>query len=104
MSKIESLAREIARQLRNCDEALPLGEREVMAIIRAVRLALTEPSHQMLRAGWGCHLNVDSDLGQDFARDDYCRLIEAAFDRCENDKSGLEDPDKPSLHETAGTN
>ena len=79
MSKLDCLVREITRHLRRCEGVSTLDDAAVRAVTRAVRLALSEPTPAMLRAGWGSHLNLDSELGQDFARDDYCRLIEAVF-------------------------
>ncbi|GGH21955.1 hypothetical protein GCM10007036_26630 [Alsobacter metallidurans] len=80
MSRIGALQDELTRQLRAIGRRGDLTEPELRAIMRAVRLALQDPSPEMLRAGWGGHLNLASELGEQFARDDYARLVEAALD------------------------
>lgn len=80
MSRIGALQDELTRQLRAAGRRVDLTEPELRAILRAVRLALLDPSPEMLRAGWGGYLNLASELGEQFARDDYARLIEAALD------------------------
>ncbi|WP_406857206.1 hypothetical protein ABEG18_06125 [Alsobacter sp. KACC 23698] len=71
---------EVLRQFRLHDCRVELDEAALDALMRAVRIALLRPSPEMLKAGWGHHLNLESELGREFAADDYDRVIAALFD------------------------
>jgi hypothetical protein len=79
VSKVPALTNEFARQLRAIGRRSALSDKEMQALVRAVRLALATPTDAMLRAGWGHHLNLGNELGAEFAHDDYQRMIESAF-------------------------
>ncbi|WP_406857228.1 hypothetical protein ABEG18_06235 [Alsobacter sp. KACC 23698] len=85
------LRSELVRQLRLSGQ-VQLNAREIDALVQAVRLALTRPTQAMLKAGWGHHLNVETQLGREYATDDYERVMTAFFESLAAPKQPKETP------------
>src|SRR5690348_10491503 len=70
---------EFIRQWRLAGRNSVPDQAEIQLVSRAVRLALRSPTAEMLKAGWGHHINLESQLGRDYAADDYDRVVDAFF-------------------------